>query len=355
MGGIFSTIGGLEDAIAELFVPKLAVDDFPKHLWQGIIPVSVFQLLLGSKTPDSIRIIEDNLLFSSGILLTSYIITRNKQVDEFAKDILFFIPGEGWEKIYITTQIMFLATILLDILDGSKTMSPEESEYQLLFDPRAMPKICRHFGILSYINPFKDIDWGMCRVKYIKIKHKINTGEKLSSKDQAWWDELQKELSDKQNKKKFKYHPLKWHKAVTPPPDPHTTIPPPSKKTSSVLFAGGSLKTNEYLQSPDGKYRLYQWGDGNLGIMDMTNKQIGWETRKHFKHGTKYVTILKNNCDLITYDLNTISAPVNQVWRSQSNAGLGSKCTLVMDNDARIRIYTDLLQWWVSDPPIWQF
>ncbi len=99
------------------------------------------------------------------------------------------------------------------------------------------------------------------------------------------------------------------------------------------------LLKNKYLESPNGSYRLYFQGDGNL-VLRFTGGKAIWSTGTHGKGG-EYVK-LQGDGNLVIRDGNG-----NALWSSKTNGKGVTK--LVITNDGKIKLQkSDSFDVWVK-------
>ncbi|WP_020574871.1 hypothetical protein [Actinopolymorpha alba] len=84
-----------------------------------------------------------------------------------------------------------------------------------------------------------------------------------------------------------------------------------SKTQVSRIYPGQRLRPNQSRTSPDGRYRLQQLGDGNLVVLNGSNKAI-WSSQTHGNPGA--YTVMQTNGNLVVF-----SAAGKSLWWSASS------------------------------------
>jgi len=125
--------------------------------------------------------------------------------------------------------------------------------------------------------------------------------------------------------------------AAAPAPTP-TPAPVPVPVTPNVLAAGSRLLVNQFLVSPDGRYRLVYQADGNLVLYDDVEHTAPWSS------GTLGRTVgivgMQGDGNLVIYDLTS-----RPVWHTGTAANNDAR--LVLQSDGNVVVYT------TDGRPVW--
>ncbi len=113
----------------------------------------------------------------------------------------------------------------------------------------------------------------------------------------------------------------------TPVPTVEPTPVPTPSTSNNTLNTEQKLLKNQYIESPNGSYRLYFQGDGNL-VMRFSGKAI-WSTGTHGKGG-EYVK-LQGDGNLVIRD-----GGGKALWSSKTNGKNAIK--LIITNDGKIKL-----------------
>ena len=97
------------------------------------------------------------------------------------------------------------------------------------------------------------------------------------------------------------------------------------------LSVNGELRTNQYIASENGRYRLYLQGDGNIVLRDQQSGAALWSTGTHGKGGTRLV--MQSDGNFVLY-----SSSGSAVWASGTNGTGASR--VVINNDGSLAIYS---------------
>jgi hypothetical protein len=106
-------------------------------------------------------------------------------------------------------------------------------------------------------------------------------------------------------------------------------IVPLAPNVGSTLAAGRTMQSNFFMQSANGRYRLWMQGDGNLVLYDeqQTHKAI-WATNKF---GPNTQVSMQSDGNLVVY------SGSNAIWASGTNGKTGAK--LVLQDDGNLVVY----------------
>lgn len=118
-------------------------------------------------------------------------------------------------------------------------------------------------------------------------------------------------------------------KSVTAEPDPEPT-PEPCEGCANALMTGEMLNTGDWLESSNGRYRLYLQGDGNLVLRDQQDGQALWSSKTNGQGATRLV--LQGDSNLVLY-----TAANAAVW-SSSTVGSGAN-ELRLNDDGTLALY----------------
>ncbi|MEH1834991.1 MAG: hypothetical protein V7L29_23765 [Nostoc sp.] len=108
--------------------------------------------------------------------------------------------------------------------------------------------------------------------------------------------------------------------------------------STSILYAGEYLFANQYLISPNGKYKVIQQSDGNFVLYDYST--FLWKSNTYNRPA--FSTHMQSDCNLVNYTYNG-----TPVWASRTD-GRGSNCRLQLQDDGNLVIYTG------NNVPVWQ-
>ena len=107
---------------------------------------------------------------------------------------------------------------------------------------------------------------------------------------------------------------------------------------SSLVYSAPTLLTDEYLSSPDNRFRLVLQGDGNLVLYSITTGKPLWHT--HTNGTTASKLILQGDGNLVLY------TPTNKpLWDTHTNRKGGAK--LFLQSDGNLVLYTS------DNKPLW--
>ncbi|MCB1616789.1 MAG: DUF5011 domain-containing protein, partial [Pseudomonadales bacterium] len=100
---------------------------------------------------------------------------------------------------------------------------------------------------------------------------------------------------------------------------------------SDRLLSNNYLSSNQYLASPDGRYRFYLQGDGNLVLRGVSTNTVIWSAATNGKGGVRLN--MQSDGNLVLRN-----ASNSAVWSSQTN-GKGAN-RAVLQNDGSLVLYT---------------
>jgi cytochrome c peroxidase len=106
---------------------------------------------------------------------------------------------------------------------------------------------------------------------------------------------------------------------------------------TNTLEEGQRLNANNYLESENGRYRLYLQGDGNIVLRDQQTGDALWSSKTNGEGGTTLV--LQGDGNFVLYDDSD-----NAVWASGTNGTGASRA--VINNDGSFAIYA-------GNDPVW--
>lgn len=112
---------------------------------------------------------------------------------------------------------------------------------------------------------------------------------------------------------------------------------------SNRLNNGESLRSNEFLVSSNGLYKLYLQGDGNLVAIQTSNGVPYWSSGTGGTYANKLVMQGDNN--LVLYRDNT------PVWLANNTWGGKSGSFLEMENNGRAVVYKPTSVWSTNPAP----
>ncbi|MEH2420181.1 MAG: hypothetical protein V7K48_04335 [Nostoc sp.] len=108
---------------------------------------------------------------------------------------------------------------------------------------------------------------------------------------------------------------------------------------TSFLYSGEYLFPNQYLISPNRRYRALQQSDGKFVLYD--NRTPLW-TSNTFNKKVSY-TYMQSDCNLVNYTYNGTA-----LWASSTNGKGYNNCRLQVQDDGNLVIYTGY------NVPVWQ-
>jgi len=113
-------------------------------------------------------------------------------------------------------------------------------------------------------------------------------------------------------------------------PNPKSVTSEPCHGCGNALMTGEEITTGDWLESPNGRYRLYLQGDGNLVLRDQQDGQALWSSKTNGQGATRLVLQGDNNLVLYTAS----NAPV---WSSGTvGSGAGE---LRVNDDGTLALY----------------
>ncbi|MEH2457211.1 hypothetical protein [Nostoc sp.] len=110
---------------------------------------------------------------------------------------------------------------------------------------------------------------------------------------------------------------------------------------TSTLYPGEELFANQYLISPNRKYKAIQQYDGNFVLYDNSKNPPSPVWASNILNRYVYYIIMKTNCNLGNYTYSGIP-----VWATNTN-GRASYCRLELQDNGNLVIYTS------DNIPIW--
>ncbi|MFD0480123.1 hypothetical protein ACFQ0B_77285 [Nonomuraea thailandensis] len=108
---------------------------------------------------------------------------------------------------------------------------------------------------------------------------------------------------------------------------------------SEVLAPGERLTANAYRQSPNGLYRLVQYADGNLVVVDTATKKPLWNAQTHGNPGA--YTHLQTDGNVVVK-----SAEGTALWSTKTHGN--PQARLVVQNDSNLVLYSGTKALWSS-------
>ncbi|MEH2249217.1 hypothetical protein [Nostoc sp.] len=112
---------------------------------------------------------------------------------------------------------------------------------------------------------------------------------------------------------------------------------------TSILYPGEYLFPNQYLISPNRRYKLLQQSDGKFVLYDLStpSKTRLWSSNT-FNKPISY-TVIQSDCNLVNYTYNGTA-----LWASSSNGKGYNNCRLQVQDDGNLVIYRG------NNVPVWQ-
>jgi len=108
----------------------------------------------------------------------------------------------------------------------------------------------------------------------------------------------------------------------------NVNVPVAPLPVSDTLVAGQWLEVNQYLQSTNGRYRLYMQGDGNLVLYDEAQGHKAlWATGTNGRAGLH--AAMQGDGNLVLYT----PSPQAAVWSTKTNGFPGARLVLQSDNN----------------------
>ncbi len=113
-----------------------------------------------------------------------------------------------------------------------------------------------------------------------------------------------------------------------------------SAHQSNQMTVGQMLANNEYLVSPNGNYRFYLQGDGNLVLRDWQTRESIWSSGTQGENGSRLT--LQSDGNLVLY-----TATGEPVWDSNT-VGSGAD-RLALNNDGSLALYQGSSAVWIQN------